>query len=485
MSLSDPTPIELVCHYPGCKSSGRVFRRPYELTRHKLIHFPNKKLFCPAQGCKLRKRGKFHTRDDKFREHLDAHGELALWCCPLPGCNFEPVPKPMLDLHVGNDHDILEQKQATLMLNSLRIGHKYGHWSCIFRCGVEGNGRRDLEVHLQTHDLAERWKATAVFKSLGFSLMDGKATCPICKHEVNDWDAIWNLCLHLEKSHSIDDLVAHSGALVELFRPIINGYFVETSPNLHRVLLDSIATGMGSTLVTASDPASSPPSNTSGTSSGPVSSGNDVLWTASQESTAATDSLHFGSFEDVTVTAEQFLPENTGIPQKNIIPLLSFNTLSHQNLMLQQSSLSPQLFVQPQLFWSQQEIMQKQPYLSFPNTLQPQQSIAPDMLQASLATPGAVPMYQNIGRFEYPLNFSQDWSGTAYQPIFQPAQQFQRSPPSPQHDMTAYGWQDERLAMGSLTPCPQNMTFQQDMIFDKTAYQHQENLGPENYGQIV
>ncbi len=175
---------ELICAYPGCKSSGRVFTRSYELERHKLIHFPKKKLVCPIQDCKHRKKGKSFTRDDKFREHIAVHGELASLRCPIPNCNRVQVKIVDFASHLADDHNIMERCEIKSLLGALRIDVHMGRWACPLLCDFTASVRQDISQHINRHDLSERIRGKSSLDLLRISLQFGRARCPICNLEV-------------------------------------------------------------------------------------------------------------------------------------------------------------------------------------------------------------------------------------------------------------------------------------------------------------
>lgn len=219
MSASDSTGSHLVCLYPGCKSSGKIFKRSYELERHMLIHFPSKKLTCPIQDCKHKKKGKSFTRNDKFREHIAAHGELALFRCPVQNCKILLVKNGDFVAHIAGDHNILERCEIKSFLESLRICYYKGRWACPLLCNFSATSKYDAGRHLGTHDLSERveFKSSIDLLQLDYSLYFGRASCPICKIQVcNEGGYISALCRHLETSHDLDEMVSNSIEIAKL-----------------------------------------------------------------------------------------------------------------------------------------------------------------------------------------------------------------------------------------------------------------------------
>jgi hypothetical protein len=219
MSASESTSTELICVYPGCKSSGRVFNRSYELDRHKLIHFPNQKLACPIQDCKHKKKGKTFTRNDKFREHIAAHGELALFRCPVSNCKLVQVKNGDFASHVANDHNILERYEIESFLTRLRISCDKGRWACPFLCDFSATSKQNVHVHLETHDLSERveLKSSLDLLGLGYYVYIGRASCPICNIQIcKERDHISNLCRHLKTSHDLNEMIPNGVEIAKL-----------------------------------------------------------------------------------------------------------------------------------------------------------------------------------------------------------------------------------------------------------------------------
>jgi len=240
MSISDSTSSnDLVCLFPGCKSSGKAFKRSYELERHKLIHFPSKKLVCPIQGCKHKKKGKSFTRDDKFREHITAHGELALFLCPVPHCKTVQVKNGDFASHIADDHNINERCEILSFLKILRIDSYKGRWACPNLCDVTATNQFDLVRHSQKHDLVERVNFMSLFdSSVNFPLTIGRATCPICTLEVcSEDDYIKKLYSHLENTHATD-LVLYGDEVAKLLSPGWRWYYDEEFPKLAQILRD-------------------------------------------------------------------------------------------------------------------------------------------------------------------------------------------------------------------------------------------------------
>jgi len=205
MSASESASNHLICVHPGCKSSRRVFKRSYELERHKLIHFPSKKLTCPIQDCKHKKKGKTFTRDDKFREHIAAHGELAIFPCPVPNCKTAQVKNEDFASHIANDHNILERYGIASFLKPLRISCVEGRWACPLLCDFSARSISDFGKHFRAHDLIERVKFKPLIELLGlrYNLRYGTATCPVCNELVcYEQSYIQDLCHHLEISHA-------------------------------------------------------------------------------------------------------------------------------------------------------------------------------------------------------------------------------------------------------------------------------------------
>jgi hypothetical protein len=241
MSASESASDHLICAHPGCKSSGKVFKRSYELERHKLIHFPSKKLTCPVQDCKHKKKGKTFTRDDKFREHIGTHGELAIFSCPVPNCKIGQVKNGDFASHIANDHNILERYGLESFLRILRISCDKGRWACPLLCDFSASSKYDVVKHLATHDLIERleFKSSIYLLGLGYAIYRGKASCPVCNMQLcNEHGYISYLCRHLETSHDADEMIPKGDKIAWLLGHMQRHPYSYQWPTLMRVIRD-------------------------------------------------------------------------------------------------------------------------------------------------------------------------------------------------------------------------------------------------------
>jgi hypothetical protein len=362
MSSSGSASSELICVYPGCKSSGRVFNRSYELERHKLIHFPSKKLTCPIQDCKQKKKGKTYTRNDKFREHIAAHGELALFRCPVSNCKIVQVKNADFASHVADDHNFLERYEIKSFLKNLRISLDKGRWACPLPCDFSATSRLNTVEHLYTHNLIQRvkFKSSIDLLGLNYSLYRGRATCPVCNIEVCKVGShISDLCHHLEHSHAAHDMVPNGVEIAKLL-----GHFEGYSglyPTLVQVIRDFKSVQVDLSQL---------PSPISGSSSGEVSSESsaqptnlgNVLSASNVDKEANAENSSPSRFGELPIE-QVWNPHWTTPLRSSVTPetdVIGHNlptgevSISGQYMMAQQNLNPPQTFLQPQGLIAQQ-----------------------------------------------------------------------------------------------------------------------------------
>lgn len=208
-----PNISHLTCDYPGCKKAGKVFKRIYDLDRHKnTIHNQRWKILCPVTGCPKAKKKPF-TRLDKLRAHIKDHGDSSYLSCPIGDCDSGPIAKSDFPIHAGL-HDILERCQIKVVLQALDIPLGFGLWSCplpcTFQCYLAGSSILEWTRHLQTHDLCERWKfVNSINRACPYNSV-GVATCPICSKVVCDEkDYVRKFVYHLKDYHNSADVFEH------------------------------------------------------------------------------------------------------------------------------------------------------------------------------------------------------------------------------------------------------------------------------------
>jgi hypothetical protein len=166
----------LRCDHPGCKSK-IVFRRKYELLRHKRKHgqagFP-----CTAVNCKFRGAKAFY-REDKLKAHVyEGHDDHTLFACPVPGClgdNF-PLPRYLMAIHCRNHNLSTYFNEVTKHLVALEHCDRFRKCpigTCLEKRVV------DMHGHLQNeHSQTERLAFAGEVVLEGFEAFTGHFICP-------------------------------------------------------------------------------------------------------------------------------------------------------------------------------------------------------------------------------------------------------------------------------------------------------------------
>jgi hypothetical protein len=462
MSSSDSAASsDLVCSYPGCKSSGRVFKRSYELERHKLIHFPSKKLACPIQGCKHKKKGKTYTRDDKFREHIATHGELALCCCPIPDCKTVQVKITDFPSHVAGQHSILERYEIKPLLNCLRISWHVGHLACPMLCDFTATTTRQVLEHVGEHDLSERITFKSFFDLTNLDLSFGRATCPVCNLQVcGKVDYIDNLYLHLESSHA-DGMIYYGSQIARLLGPVWKPWRYVGCPVLVKIMRIFNPAQVASSIL-------QPP--ISGSAAGEASS-------RSSESPKALENVlsvpNFGGQVDamkpssssiVEIPTQQVwsphynnTPEGLFFPEIDVaghsLPMRELST-SGQDMTAQPNIDRPQTSLEQQRVIPQQYFREPQSYIQPPGFITPPTSMRGSILSDTPVGSNFIPpctcqcpnFWQPIANSHLNMGFDQySHDGQLQWPL--------------QSGMVRCGTGNQQQTMGLFVPSPENISY--------------------------
>jgi hypothetical protein len=448
---------ELICVYPGCKSSGRVFKRSHELERHKLIHFPNKKLICPIHECKQKKKGKSHTRNDKFREHIAAHGELALFCCPIPNCKSVRVKNAEFASHVANDHTILERYQIKSFLKILRIGCDKGRWACPFLCDFSATRRWDVNNHLAKHDLIERVTIKSSIDLLGYNIDTGRATCPICNIQVcNVVGHITNLYRHLETSHDTNEMIPNGDKIAQLLSPWCLLYFGLSYPKLAQFISDFKPTQVD--LSTLPPPISrlSSIEHSSRSSEAPTNLEN-VLSAANIDGDADAKNSSSDGFDELP-TQQVWTPHWTKPQQSIVFPETDVTgdnlptgelAMYGQSGMAQQNLAPPQTFLQPRGLIPRQDFSEPQPFL------QPQGFMIPQTFMSAGVSQNVPVMSTFIPPFIFQgMNFWQPLQSDPSRMGWNQYHSYGQNQWSLLPNMNGYGVENHQQGLSSFVPFP-------------------------------
>ena len=405
MSASESTSTELICVYPGCKSSGRVFNRSYELERHKLIHFPNQKLACPIQDCKHKKTGKTFTRNDKFREHIATHGELALFRCPVSNCKPVQVKNGDFASHVANDHNILERYEIRSFLKSLGISCDKGRWACPLLCDFFAISTWNVRNHLEAHDLSERVGLESSTRFLGYpySIARGKAKCPICKIQVcQEQGYADKFCKHLEHSHGYGDILQYSSELEWLLTMDCDSWWFRGCPVLSKWIREAPRTRKESLTVDPSTQKSPSMKFAIGFSGLPTDVKEQVRTTLDLDAAGEVSaSGSFGGLDLEPLEASQspwaqqsFMPSQTSLAEGLMVQQ---GCIAGQSLITEEKFVPSGILEQPQSLISQQAFLAPQSFIQTQAFTFPQTFMSAGVVQNLPMVPNSIPLFVSPG----------------------------------------------------------------------------------------
>lgn len=475
MSGSDSASNELICVYPGCKSSGRIFKRSYELERHKLIHFPSKKLACPIQDCKHKKKGKTFTRDDKFREHIAAHGELALFRCPVSNCKVVQVKNGDFASHVADDHNILERYEIKSFLNSLRISLDRGRWACPLLCDFTATSGSNVDNHLSTHDLIERveFKSSIRLVGLDYNLSYGKASCPICNIQVCEEVYIRELCHHIVNSHDSDEMILNGVEIAKLLGHLPDWVWMPSTLKqvIRRFMPIQVSSSTlpppisGSSSGKVSSRSSAPPTNLESALSAPNV---DREAYAENSSSGCIGELPVKQVWNLhwTTPLQSSIPPETGMAGHNL-PTEELS-ISGQDMRAQQNLNPPQTFLQPHGLIAQQNFPEPHSFIQPQGFVIPQTFMSVSVSQNAPVVSTFIPpfifqgmtFWQPVTNSHLNMGFGQHGHDGYVQWPLQP-------------DMAGYRNENQRQNMGPLGSFPYGVPDERrpwpDMLFDGTG----------------
>lgn len=468
MSSSDSSASrDLVCSYPGCKSSGRVFKRSYELERHKLIHFPSKKLACPIQGCKHKKKGKTYTRDDKFREHIATHGELALCCCPIPDCKTVQVKITDFRSHIADQHSILERYEIKPLLDALRISCDVGRWACPVLCDFTAPCRWSVSEHAKRHDLSERITFKSFFDLSGLGLWSGRATCPVCNLQVCGVTGfITDLCKHLEISHGADEMIYYGGQIARLLGPIWDPSYENVYPLLMPIMRNFNPAQVASSTLQPLIFGLSAGEASSRSSESPKDLENvlSVLNFDGQVDTMKPSSSSFVDMPTQQVWSAHYtnIPQGLFFPEIDVadhsLPMRELST-SGQDITAQPNIDRPQTSLEPQRVTPQQYFRESQSYIQPPGFITPPTSMGGSIPQATSMGSNFIPpckcqcpnFWQPIANSHLNIGFGQySHDGQLQCPLHS--------------GMVRYGTENQQQTMGLSVPLLENISYSVDML---------------------
>lgn len=206
-----------------------MFRRNYELQRHKRKHNRTRSFPCTAVNCKFRGTKAFY-REDKLKDHVfEGHDDNTLFACPIPHClgDLNPLPRYLMAIHCRNhDHKI--------------HGNYYKHLIALEdsdqkrKCPIDTCPEKRVGVMqqhlLKNHSLPERLQFRYSLAAEGFDASRGQLICPISGCGIPSETKV-DLIDHLASTHLFKDTM-HFLIFRDQFKKNVGGVMVDSSHSI-------------------------------------------------------------------------------------------------------------------------------------------------------------------------------------------------------------------------------------------------------------